>query len=134
LEQLGDEHTGAGRVVQVHLGFAAGMALIDLARLPTGDGYHSLSVIGASGAAYADDHQNAQLLYRGGPGRAIVTGEGSKHLVAMLQDFTDTIAGGRDLSETVAAWRDVLTVVEAARESLTTHTAVPISTPSREGT
>ena len=43
------------------------MALIDCAQtLPQGDGYFSLSLIGSTGAAYADSHHNRQLLYGGG--------------------------------------------------------------------
>jgi predicted dehydrogenase len=132
LESPGRAKTGVGRVVQIHLGFAAGMALIDFAGLPAGDGYHSLSVIGANGAAYADDHQNAQLLYRAGPGQAVRTGEGIRHLTAMLQDFADAIAGGRNLSPTVSAWRNVFDVAGAARQSLATNAAVAVSSPSQE--
>src|SRR5262245_45715026 len=34
LETSGDGRTGAGRVLQIHLGFSTGMALIDVAHLP----------------------------------------------------------------------------------------------------
>lgn len=116
-----------GRTLQIHLGFASGMALIDYdSRLPSGTGYQSLSVIGATGAAYADDHQNMQLLYRGGAPQAVPTGEGTKHLAAMVQDFVDAVAVGSDLSATVTAWRGVLTVVSAVRQSLATHRAIAL--------
>ena len=67
---------------QVHLGFPdGGMALIDDVRtLPNGDGYLSLSLIGSSGAAYADDHHNRNLLFQGGDPSAIDTGQGSAAL------------------------------------------------------
>jgi UDP-N-acetyl-2-amino-2-deoxyglucuronate dehydrogenase len=73
---------------QLHLGFPGGaMALIDHAQsLPPGDGYFSLSLIGSSGAAYADDHHNRQLLFQGGPPAAILTQEGAG-LLAMLREF-----------------------------------------------
>jgi len=133
-EASGDACTGAGRTLQIHLGFSTGMALVDLAHLPDGDGYQSLSVIGASGAAYADDHQNAQLLYQGGAPQAVHRGEGSKHLSTLLQDFVDAIAGGRDLSATVAEWCHVTAVASAVRESLASRKAVPVSFPARKGT
>ena len=47
------------------------MAMIDIStRLPEGDDYYSLSLVGANGSAYADDHYNMQLLYNGGPAAA----------------------------------------------------------------
>ena len=54
--------------VQVHLGFSnGGMAILDFARgLPSGQGYNSVSLIGSTGAAYADDHHNSHLLFTGG--------------------------------------------------------------------
>ena len=44
-----------------------GMALIDCSRAlqPSCDPYFSLTVIGSTGAAYADDHHNTNLLYKG---------------------------------------------------------------------
>lgn len=53
-------HRGA----MIHLTWAHGaMALIDfIAELPNQQAYSSFSVIGSRGAAYADDHQNTQLL------------------------------------------------------------------------
>lgn len=114
-----------GRFLQIHLGFSGGMALIDYtAGLPAGAGYNSLSVIGSTGAAYGDDHQNMQLLYRGGAPQALRTGEGTRHLAAMLQEFVDAVATRQDLSATVTAWRRVLTVVDDARQSLVTHRAI----------
>ena len=114
------------RFVQVHLGFpGGGMALIDHSnRLPPGDAYQSLSVIGSAGAAYADDHQNMQLLYRGGQAQAVRTGEGLKHLATLVQDFADGLAAGRDLSPSVEAWRNVLSIANAVRRSLESRLAI----------
>ena len=69
---LGDfESTG---YIQIHLGFpGGGMAVIDYSRgLPGHADYDSLSVIGSSGAAYADDHHNSHLLYSSDGPRAVL--------------------------------------------------------------
>ena len=125
VESAGAAHD-RGRFVQVHLGFpGGGMTLINFSnRLPPGDAYHSLSVIGSTGAAYADDHQNMQLLYRGGQAQAVRTGEGSKHFAALVQDFADALAAGRDLSPSVHSWRNVLAVAAAVRRSLESRSAI----------
>jgi predicted dehydrogenase len=120
VEQKGD----AGRYVQVHLGFpSGGMALLDFdSRLPAGDSYHALSVIARSGAAYADDHQNAQLLYRGGNAQAIRTEERAVRLAALAQDFANALKEGRDLA--ASAWKDVFSVADAVQRSLASGNAV----------
>ena len=58
---------GEQSYLQVHLGFAGGgMAVLDFSdRLPAGQGYDSLSLIGSSGAAYSDDHHNTHLPLNG---------------------------------------------------------------------
>lgn len=113
-------------VVQVHLGFpGGGMALVDYAdRLPPGEGYQSLSVIGSAGAAYADDHQNMQLVYRGGGPQGVLAGEQGQRTALMTQDFVDGLTAGRDFSPSVLAWQNVLTVADAVRESLASRRAV----------
>jgi predicted dehydrogenase len=114
-----------GRVLQVHLGFPSGaMALIDYAHcLPAGDDYRSLSVIGSTGAAYADDHHNVQLLYHGGSPQAIRVGEGSRHLVAMVQEFVDCLTADRDRWASAGIWRQVFDVAELAGQALATRQA-----------
>jgi predicted dehydrogenase len=109
-----------GRTVQVHLGFASGaMALLDYTNcLPPGDTYHSLSLIAANGAAYADDHQNRQLLYLGGTPQAIQTSEEPGHLAAIAQEFVNALREGRDLSANTNAWKDVFAVAESVKKSL----------------
>jgi predicted dehydrogenase len=129
LEQRGDEHdVSAGWFLQVHLGFAGGgMALIDYDnRLPPGDGYQALSVIGSSGAAYADDQQNVQLLYRGGRPQAVLAGEAAGQHAALVQDFVDALQAGHDLSANRTAWQDVFAVAEAVRQALASRRAVPL--------
>ncbi len=119
---------GAGRFVQIHLGFShGGMALLDYTnRLPPGDEYTSLSVIAASGAAYADDHQNRQLLYRGGLPEAVQTVERAGQLAAIAQEFVDALQEGRDLSASATTWRDVFAVAGAVVKSLASRQAVTL--------
>jgi predicted dehydrogenase len=124
----GDSGIPTGRYVQVHLGFpGGGMALLDYdGRLPPGDSYQSLAVIAASGAAYADDHQNVQLVYRGGHPQAVRTEERSGQLAALAQDFIDALRAGRDLAAGAAAWRDVFAVADAVGRSLASGRAVTL--------
>jgi predicted dehydrogenase len=122
----GESATPAGRYVQIHLGFpSGGMALLDFdGRLPPGDGYQSLSVIAAAGAAYADDHQNVQLLYRGGRPQAVRTEERAGLLAAVAQEFVDALRTGRNLSAGAAEWRAVFAVADAVTRSLASGRAV----------
>lgn len=80
---------------QVHLGFpGGGMALLGFSRrLPAGQAYESLSLVGSRGAAYADDHHNTQLLFAGRHPVALITDSGSGRL-AELQEFVDCVARG----------------------------------------
>jgi predicted dehydrogenase len=101
------------------------MALIDDAQtLPGGDGYFSLSLIGSTGAAYADDHHNRNLLFRGGDPRAIETGQGSLHLTAQLQEFVAAIEEQREPATTGADGQAALQVAEAAVASLQSRQAL----------
>jgi predicted dehydrogenase len=132
--QVEGDH-GGGRSTLVHLGFpGGGMALIDYSDdLPPGDGYRSLSLIGSSGAAYADDHQNAQLVYRGGHPQALGVDEGGKERLALVQAFVDGIAQGQDFTASVSAWRTVMAGADAARESVASRRAVPLGPPGPLG-
>jgi predicted dehydrogenase len=116
------------RIIQVHLGFPGSMALIDYTDgLPPGDGYQALSVIGSTGAAYSDDHQNMQLLYRGGRPQAIRTEEGVRQAVDMMQWFADALKTGRDLSVYIKAWQQVFAVHDAIAESLASRRVTPLT-------
>jgi len=115
----------------VHLGFpGGGMAMLDHAVVP-GDRYDSLSIICSSGAAYADDHQNMQLIFRGGSTAAIRAGEGVQQWCAMVQEFVDSIVR-QDCDpvmkttglEAYPTWPQVLAVSEAVCQSLRTKQAV----------
>lgn len=122
-------HAGpSGGFLQVHLGFeGGGMALIDYTGLlPSGDGYQSLSVIASSGALYADDHQNVQLVYRGGHPQAVRSDEGARQLTTLLQEFVSAVQAGQNLSETLSAWRTVWTVADAVRHALESRQAVSL--------
>jgi predicted dehydrogenase len=118
----------AGRHLQVHLGFpGGGMALLDYDDgTPRGAGYQALTVVGAAGAAYADDHQNAQLLFRDGRALAVRTGEGLRQILSLAQEWIDGLGTGTDPTAGLASWRKVFAVVEAIRQALATHRAVPL--------
>jgi predicted dehydrogenase len=118
---------GAGAcLLHVHFGYAdGGMALIDYDnRLPAGDPYHALSVIGTTGAAYADDQENMQLLYRGGRSQALRAEEDRQVYRDLIQSFADSLRAKQDLSEQAVPWQQVVAVAEAIGESLATGKAV----------
>jgi len=105
--------------VQIHLGFPhGGMALISLAEsLPDGESYDSLSLVGSTGAAYADDHYQTHLLYRGGTPAALKTGEGIMAITAELREFIDAITSNRAPAVTGADGKAALQLAEAVRRS-----------------
>ena len=125
---------GRSGYAQVHLGFPdGGMALIDEARtLPDGDGYLSLSLIGSTGAVYADDHHNRNLVFQGGDPSAIDTGQGSAALIAQLEEFVAAIEEGRDPASSGAENRTALQVAEAAVTSLQSQNALRLNGGSYE--
>ena len=105
--------------IQFHLGFANdGMAMIDVAAsLPSGGDYFSLTMIGGTGAAYADDHHNMNLLYSGGQPNAIRASQGRADLVRQLQEFVDAISEQRAPSVTVADTTRAVEVLDQVLES-----------------
>lgn len=115
---------GQGRHFQVHLAFDPGMALIDYDNcLPAGAGYRSLSVIGSSGSAQADDQDNVQLIFGGGDPRAITAGEGVRHLATMLDEFAVAVANRSDLSPSLNSCLATMAVAEAVQSSLKSYQA-----------
>lgn len=96
-----EQQSAAQRYMQVHLGFAdEGMALIDLAlTLPPGAGYFSLSVIGTTGAAYADDHANTHLVFQGGAAKALL----AEPLAMAAEEMGVSEAARRALAPVLAA-------------------------------
>jgi predicted dehydrogenase len=122
-----DEVSRVGRTIQVHVGFPGGvMALIDYSNaLPAGDGYRSLSVIGSAGAAYADDHQNVQLLYQGQHPQAIRVSEEVRRWTNLTQEFvtflqsTDNLALGN-------IWNATMRIADVVEQSLALRQAVAV--------
>lgn len=111
--------------LQLHLGFGeGGMAILDFsATLPDGESYDSWSLIGATGAAYADDHRNTHLLFNGGHPSALISRQGRGHLVAEYQAFIDLIVAPTSSQSTnsgmsVSECRAACSVVEAVQHSL----------------
>ena len=106
--------------IQFHLGFASdGMAMIDVATsLPSGGDYFSLTMIGGTGAAYADDHHNMNLLYSGGQPNALRASQGRADLFGQLQEFVDAIGEQRKpivtLTDTARATKVVRQVLKSA--------------------
>lgn len=113
---------------QVHLGFCrGGMALIDHAQtLPPGERYFSLSLIGSQGAAYADDHHNMQLLYRGGQPMTLRAAPDELQVLGVLQEFVSAIQEHRDPLPNGAAVIRSIRVGESIAESLATHQVVQL--------
>ena len=107
--------------LQAHLGFSGGgMAVLDFSdRLPAGQGYDSLSLIGSNGAAYSDDHHNTHLLFAGGPPAALIDDSGDG-LLYEVQAFVDAIAGQDSPSidgEAILAVHRVLEAIGRSSES-----------------
>ncbi len=95
------------------------MALVDHSMmLPPGSDYFSLSVFGSAGAAYADDHHDMHLLYRGGRPTALPAGQGRLHHLGELQEFVEAIAAGRPPAITADDGHKAAEVVRAAGRSL----------------
>jgi predicted dehydrogenase len=80
-----------------HLGFpGGGMAMIDFSSIPAeGEGYHSLSLIGSRGAAYADDHRDRNLIFTGGVANAELPGCKNAFIQPMLEDFLASVIAGK---------------------------------------
>ena len=84
----------------------------------------SLSLIGSTGAAYADDHHNRNLLFRGGDPNAIETDQGSIHLTSQLQEFVAAIEEQREPAANGVDGQTALQVAEAAVASLESRQAL----------
>ena len=116
------------RGLHVHLGMGEkGMATIDLATIPAGDPYYSLTVIGAHGAAYADDHANVQLAYQGDQPRGIRTEEGVVQFATLLQEFIDAVASGRIDSFDRTNVGAILQISNALTQSFQTKQAIVLA-------
>ena len=113
----------ADQYIQIHLHFENGcMVVIDeTSALPNGGDYFSLTVIGGTGAAYADDHRNMNLIVDGVYPHAIRTGQGAVHLAQQLQKFIDTRGGTRQPAVTTHDLLKVLQVSDAVVEAAATQ-------------
>lgn len=106
--------------LQIHFGFPNGaMGLITISEsLPEGDRYCSCSVIGSTGAAYADDHRQMQLVYQPNGIRANRTEEGLLARVEELREFTDAVFHHREPSVSATDARRVMIMMEAVSRSI----------------
>ena len=69
--------------------------MIDFSNIPSeGEGYHSLSLIGSRGAAYADDHRDRNLIFTGGAANAELPGCKNAFIQPMLEDFLAALSTG----------------------------------------
>lgn len=105
---------------QVHFGFPGGaMTLITTSKsLPEGDRYCSCSVIGSTGAAYADDHRQMQLIYQPGGIQANRTAEGVLARVEELREFAAAIDQHREPSVSTTDARRVMIMMDAVSQSI----------------
>ena len=127
--RLGSADSERPDFVQLHLGFPdGGMALIGYAAtLPPGDGYTSVSMVGSTGGVHGDDAHNVNLIYGGGAPSAMPTGYGHGHVLALLQEFVDSIEEGREPDNTGGDALDAIKVAEAAQESMATGRAARLT-------
>lgn len=93
--------------LQCHLGFSeGGMALLDLATgMESRDDYESLSLIGAHGAAYADDHRNVNLRYGPAQCEGLRVSDGDTGLVGLLGDFVRCVLESHPFPVTLKAYQ-----------------------------
>ncbi|MEC8690236.1 MAG: hypothetical protein VX016_01635, partial [Verrucomicrobiota bacterium] len=102
----------------VHLGFkCGGMALIDFTNsLPDGDNYESLCLIGAKGAAYADDHRNRNLFFNGGAPEAKCPDTKLGFMKPMLIDFVNKIKSKVGFEGDIQSYKNAFKVFSEAGE------------------
>lgn len=119
--------------LQVHLGFAEDrMAIIDCSTsLASGSPYYALSVIGSSGAAYADDHRNMQLQFAGEQVQAIPTIQGDLALLSILEEYLAAQRQTRLPNCGDADWKRATQLLAAAEESLRSGQSVSFEQQER---
>jgi predicted dehydrogenase len=112
--------------VQVHLGFPeGGMALVDsTAHTNVACCYRSLTVISSSGAAYADDQQNVQLVMQQGDARWVAADEGLQQWVTLIQEFAAEVQNSAQRPAYPTSWHNALVIGDAVRQSLQSRQAV----------
>jgi predicted dehydrogenase len=113
--------------LHVHLGFPqGGMALLtQTTAVAAGDAYEALSVIAFSGAAYADDHQNRQLLLSGGAATALPVDDGDA-LAVLLDEFASRVQGSVEPTDSLDSWRRLVAIADAVERSAASQQAVSL--------
>ena len=114
------------RGVQLHLGFAGGgMALIDCLHTAhsSADPYFMLTLIGATGAAYLDDHRNTNLLIQ--DRTTALQLDFKTDITLQLKQFASFLSGDRTPGS-VADGRRATSAIQAALKSIDSGHCVPI--------
>lgn len=119
--------------LQIHLGFPnGGMALISLSRnMPAGDDYQTVSLICSTGAAYADDHLQKQLIFRGEHPQAVQRDEIVPTLVNQLKDFAEAVASKRSPMIAADGMLAAMKLTDAVWSSLIESRPVSLTETSR---
>ncbi|MBH40339.1 MAG: hypothetical protein CL790_03830 [Chloroflexi bacterium] len=112
--------------IQIHLGFPSGaMAIFNvMAGLPSGEGYYALTLIGSLGSAYADDHHNMQLVYRGGRPEAFATYQHALGVNAQIEEFSAAITQQRQPNPGAPDAIAAIKIAEATNRSVLTGESV----------
>ena len=84
----------------------------------------TVPLIGSAGAAYADDHQNVQLVLRQSDVRGAGMDEGLQQWVTLLQEFAAKVQDSANTPTYPTAWHNALVVGDAVRQSLRLGQAV----------
>ena len=105
--------------IQAHLGFACGgMAIIDLDTvIHAGSEYYSLSMVGSTGAAYADDHPNFNLLMAKQGTKVLLTQQDDTALAAMIDRFATIVREGGEFAPNWSDTESALRVADHVRKS-----------------
>lgn len=115
--------------LQIHLGFPnGGMALISISRtMPAGDDYQTVSLICSTGAAYADDHLQKHLVFRGEHPLAVQRDEIVPTLVNQLKDFAEAVNSQRNPKIAATEMQSAMKLTDAVWKSLTTSQPVSLT-------
>ncbi|MBM4074197.1 MAG: hypothetical protein FJ267_00960 [Planctomycetes bacterium] len=130
------DHIESGPSWQIHLGFDGdGMALLTYSHCghaegAGGDDYQTLSVIASTGAAYADDHANQQLLFHQGGTRAIRQNECSIKAI-VVQEFVDVVSRKENRSASLEEWTHVWNTTSIIEQSIRSGQVVRVGGSSR---
>ena len=92
--------------------------MIDFSSTPAeGEGYHSLSLIGSRGAAYADDHRDRNLIFTGDAANAELPGCKNAFIQPMLEDFLAALSTGESSENARDDYLAARQIVEAAGDT-----------------